>query len=78
VVQSVVKRIEARHHVCVAEVGHLQNPGAAVIACAVVGNDQRVVRARMDTIRAEAEKGGDAWLAEVTTWMQKLGEVGAS
>jgi len=77
VVQSVVRRIEARHKVCIAEVGHLENPSAAVVAATVVGNDQRLVRARLDAIRTEAEKGGDAWLAEVTTWTQKMGEVGA-
>lgn len=78
VVQSVVRRIEARHKVSIAEVGHHENPGAAVVAATVVGNDQRLVRSRMDTIRTEAEKGGDAWLAEVTTWLTKMGEVGAS
>lgn len=77
-VQSVVRRIEARHHVACAEVGHLENPGAAVVAATVVGNDQRLLRARMEAIRGEAEKGGDVWLAESTTWMQKMTEVGAS
>ena len=76
-VQSVVQRIQVRHHVSVGEVGHLENQGAAVIAATVVANDPKVVRTRLDGIRNEAEKSGDAWLAEVTSWVQKMGEVGA-
>jgi uncharacterized protein len=76
-VQSVVQRIQVRHHVSAAEVGHLENAGAAVIAASVVSNDPKMIRARLDAIRSEAEKAGDAYLAEVTSWVQKMGEVGA-
>jgi uncharacterized protein YlxP (DUF503 family) len=77
-VQSVVQRIHARYGCDAAEVGHLENPGAAVVAATVVGNDPKHVRRRLDLIRAEAERGGDAWLAEVTHWIQKMGEPGIS
>ncbi len=77
-VQSVVQRIQTRHHCAVAEVGHLDNPGAAVIAATVVANDPKIVRSRLDLVRAEAERGADAWLAEVTHWIQKMGEPGIS
>ncbi len=78
VVQSLVQRIQVRHHAAAAEVGHLENAGAAVIAATVVSNDARIAKARLDAIRVEAEKGGDHWLAEVTTWLEKKGEHGAS
>jgi uncharacterized protein YlxP (DUF503 family) len=77
-VQSVVQRIRARHHCDVAEVGHLDNPGAAVVAATVVANDPKLVRARLDLVRATAELGGDAWLAEFNHWVQKMGEPGIS
>jgi hypothetical protein len=48
------------------------------VAATVVGNDPKHVRRRLDLIRAEAERGGDAWLAEVTHWIQKMGEPGIS
>lgn len=78
VVQSLVQRIQVRHHASAAEVGHLDNAGAAVVAATVVSNDARVARSRLDAIRTEAEKGGDHWLAEVTTWLEKKGEHGSS
>jgi len=77
-VQSVVRRIADRHHCSVAEVGHLDNAGAAVLAASVVANDPKLVRARIDAIRSEAERASDAWLAEVTSWVQKMGEPGSS
>jgi uncharacterized protein len=47
-------RVIARHRAAVAEVGHLENHEMAVLAVAVVGNDPRQVRARLDTLRDEA------------------------
>ncbi len=77
-VQSVVRRIAVRHHASVAEVGHLDNAGAAVVAATVVANDPKAVRARLDAIRMEAERSSDAWLAEVNSWVQRMGDVGAT
>ena len=64
VVASLRDRVAARHHAWLAEVGHLENLEAAVLAVSVVGNDARLLRSRLDQIRAEAEALGDAWLAE--------------
>lgn len=47
-------RVFARHRAAVAEVGHLENHELAVLAVAVVGNDPRQLRARLDTLRDEA------------------------
>lgn len=64
VVASLRDRVAARHHTWLAEVGHLENHEAAVLAASVVGNDARVVRSRLDQVRAEAELLGDAYLVE--------------
>jgi uncharacterized protein YlxP (DUF503 family) len=76
-VHSLVDRIKARHHCAAADVGHLENAGAAVISAAVVGNEARHVRSRLDAVRGEADRFGDAYLAEVTLWVQRMGEPGA-
>lgn len=74
VVLALRDRIRARHQAAVAEVGHLDNPAAAVLAVAVVGNDARGLRARLDTIRAEADALPDALLAEHQVEIRGLDE----
>ncbi len=54
----------ARHRVAVAEVGHLENHELAVIAASVVGNDPRLLRARLDLLRAEADALPEASLID--------------
>jgi uncharacterized protein len=56
VVQSVRDRVHARHHAAFADVGHLERHDAAVIAVTLVGNDAKLLRSRLDTIRAEVEQ----------------------
>lgn len=72
-VQSLVQRIAARHHASVAEVGHLENPGAAVVAATVVANQPQLVRARIDAIRREAELAADSIFIDSNTWVLKMG-----
>ena len=67
VVASLRDRVASRMHAWLAEVGHLENHEAAVLATSVVGNDARVLRSRLDQIRAEAEMMGDAFVAEHQT-----------
>lgn len=65
VVLSVRDRAMARHGVAAAEVGHLDNPKAAVLAFAVVGNDRAVLQARLDTLLRDVEAVADAVLVDV-------------
>lgn len=62
VVLSMRDRIQTRHHAAFAEVGHLDAAGAAVVAVTVVGNDPRLVRTRLDTIRGDVLLTADALL----------------
>ncbi len=54
----------ARHRVAVAEVGHLENHELAVLAASAVGNDPRLLRARLDTLRDEADSLPEASLLD--------------
>ena len=69
VVWSLRDRVVARHRAAFAEVGHLENLQAAVVAISVVGNDARQVRARLDTIRGDAELTLEAHVTEVNVWI---------
>lgn len=75
-VQSLSQRISSRHSATVADVGHLDNPASAVLAVSVVGNDPQVLRARLDTIRGEAENHGDAYLESTELWIERMGAKG--
>lgn len=67
VVAGLRDRLVARHPVAVAEVGHLENHEAAVLAVTTVANEARVVQSRLDQVRAEADQRGDALLVEHQT-----------
>jgi uncharacterized protein YlxP (DUF503 family) len=64
VVRSLRDRVVSRHQAAFAEVGHLEAHGATVIAVSVVGHDASVVRARLDTIRAELASHPEALLVD--------------
>ena len=64
VVSSLRDRVCARHHAAFAEVGHLEAHDAAVVAVSLVGNDARLVRSRLDTIRSDAESTLEALVTE--------------
>lgn len=63
-VSALVDRVAARHHLWLAEVGHLENHQAAVLATSCVGNDPRLLQARLDLVRGEADQLADALLVE--------------
>lgn len=67
VVLSLRDRVQARHHLAFAEVGHLDDAQAAVLAIAGVGNDSRVLQARLATARADVENTADALIVEAST-----------
>lgn len=62
VVLSLRDRLQARHKVAFAEVGHLDAVDRAVVAVAVVGNDARALQSRLDTLRGEVLGHGEALL----------------
>lgn len=57
-------RLVARYGLAVAEVGHLENHEAAVLAVSTVANDPKVVRSRLDQARGDADQRADALLVE--------------
>ena len=69
VVASLRDRVVARHRAAFAEVGHLEAHEAAVVAVSVVGNEPRQLRARLDTIRADAELTAEAHITSVNVWI---------
>lgn len=52
-VHQVRDRLRARRNVSVAEVGHLEHHGRAVLAVSMVANDARHLRSALDGIRQE-------------------------
>jgi len=67
VLNALRDRVAARHHAHLAEVGHLENHQAAILAVALVANDARVLRSRLDSVRAEAESAAELIIADQTT-----------
>jgi hypothetical protein len=78
VVQAFRDRVQARHRASFAEVGHLEAHDAAVVAVAVVGNDPKQLRARLDTIRADAEGTLEALVTEANVQVMRMGEHAAT
>ena len=60
VVQALRDRAHARHKAAFAEVGHLEAHDAAVLAVALVGNDAKNLRARLDAVRSDAWSSPEA------------------
>jgi uncharacterized protein YlxP (DUF503 family) len=56
--------VQARHHAAFGEVGYLDVHEAAVVAISVVGNDSRLVRSRLDVIRADIESSVEAIVSD--------------
>lgn len=54
-------RLQARHHVAVAEVGHLDNPLRGVVSVSCTGNDPQVLRSTLDHL-----------LHEIRSWSMAL------
>ncbi len=74
VVSSLRDRVQTRHRAAFAEVGHLEAHEAAVVAISVVGNDSRQLRARLDTIRADAESVLDAHVTDASIRILSMNE----
>lgn len=76
VVQSVTQRLAAKHGAAVADVGHLNNADVAVVSATLVGNDPKVLRARLDVMRAEADQNPHGYLGSSECWILRVGEKG--
>ena len=75
-VQSLLQRVASRHGAAVADVGHLDNAAVAVLAATVVANDPKVVRARLDAIRNEADQDSHGYVGSSDLWISRMGEKG--
>lgn len=76
VVLSLKDRLVARHKVSVAEVGHLEAHDRAVLAVTVVGNDARVVQARLDQLCQDIVNVADARVVDTQTRTWTVGSDG--
>ena len=57
-ISQVRDRVRARLHLSIAETGHLEDPRHAGMAIAMVGNDQKMIRSRLDSLRYDIESWG--------------------
>ena len=57
-IAQVRERIRSRLHLSIAEVGHLEDQRHASMAITMVGNDQQMIRTRLDTLRYDIESWG--------------------
>lgn len=60
VVNSLRDRVQAKFRVSFADVGHLEAHGMAVVAVSAVGNDSRLIQARLDSVFTDMEAVADA------------------
>ena len=55
---QVRERVRSRLQLSIAEVGHLEDPRHAAMAIAMVGGDQKFIRARLDSLLYDIESWG--------------------
>jgi uncharacterized protein len=75
VVHSLRDRVQTRHHASFAEVGHLDATDRVVVAVAVVGNDSRVLQARLDSIFGDMERHAEAVVEDRVLELVPMGEL---
>lgn len=56
VIQSILRRVENRHHLAAAEVDELEMHNKAVLGLGVVGNNRQLCRKRLDSALKEIEE----------------------
>ena len=56
VVKSILRRTENRHHLAAAEVDEMEMHNKAVIGFAIVGNDRKLCRKRLEAALKEVEE----------------------
>jgi len=74
VVSSIKERAYARHRACCADVGHLEAHDRAILAFSVVGNDARMLRSWLDTIRTDVEQSSEALIESQHMETVRIGE----
>ena len=67
IVSSLRDRTQTKFRASFADIGHLDAPSMAVIAVSVVGNDSRLLQARLDSIFADMESVADAVIVSRAT-----------
>jgi uncharacterized protein YlxP (DUF503 family) len=65
IVKSLISRLKNKFNVSVAEVGHQDAKTSAIVAVAVVANDNRFVNQQLDTIISFMQRDGRFYLGEV-------------
>lgn len=76
-VQSLLQRVASKHGAATADVGHLGNADAAVLAFCIVANDPKLVRSRLDSILQEGEQSAHGYLGSSDISILRIGEKGA-
>jgi hypothetical protein len=57
-IAQVRERVRSRLQLSISEIGHLEDPRHAVMAIAMVGGDQKFIRARLDSLLYDIESWG--------------------
>ena len=57
-IAQVRERIRTRLQLSIAEIGHLEDPRHSAMAITMVGNDQKMIRSRLDSLRYDIESWG--------------------
>jgi len=66
IVKSVISRLKNKFNASVAEVDHHDAKTSAIVAVAVVANDNRFVNQQLDNIISFMQKDGRFYLGEIT------------
>ncbi|OJF93830.1 DUF503 domain-containing protein [Alkalibacterium sp. 20] len=69
VIQSILRRIESRHHLSVAEVDELDMHNKAVIGIGIVGNNRQLCRQRLEAALKEIEENYEVEILEFD-WLE--------
>ena len=65
VVAALRDRLQARHRVLVADVGHLEAQEAAVLAVSCLGNDSRLLQSTLDQARSDVLSHAEAIVTDM-------------
>ena len=68
-------RLRSKKNLSVAEVGHLEDHSRSVLAIALVANDQRLIRSRLDQIVHDVGSWRNALIEDSSITIQRSGDV---
>lgn len=73
-VAQVRDRLRSRKNLSVAEIGHLEDHSRAILAVAMVGNDQRFIRSALDRVVHDVGSWRAALIEDTSIQVQRPGD----